>query len=92
MNDLATYMYDQIYQCTTNRGHFMKLFNTSVIIKGIDHFLVQILGISLVFHEYKLGDIQLIICKSGTTFTGVKPSSLAKGYDSGPPSLHPWQI
>jgi hypothetical protein len=20
------------------------------------------------------------------------PSSLAKGYDSGPPSLHPWQI
>jgi hypothetical protein len=23
---------------------------------------------------------------------GYNPSSLAKGYDSGPPSLHPWQI
>ena len=23
---------------------------------------------------------------------GADPSSLAKGYDSGPPSLHPWRI
>jgi hypothetical protein len=27
-----------------------------------------------------------------STDSPLLPSSLAKGYDSGPPSLHPWQI
>jgi hypothetical protein len=26
------------------------------------------------------------------SFTDLESSSLAKGYDSGPPSFHPWQI
>jgi hypothetical protein len=36
----------------------------------------------------------LVIClvKKNKQIADVKPSSLAKGYDLGPPSLHPWQI
>jgi hypothetical protein len=37
---------------------------------------------------------QLKVSKVGSIYgrSSIKTSSLAKGYDSGPPSLHPWEI
>ena len=42
--------------------------------------------------SHRTGDKQKLLVLPNFEFLPEKPSSLAKGYDSGPPSLHPWQI
>ena len=52
-------------------------------------YLISVLAVEdrhVAFSEYN-GSVARIICVAVAT-----PTSLAKGYDLGPPSLHPWRI
>jgi O-antigen/teichoic acid export membrane protein len=56
---------------------------------GVFAVFSAIIGILVVFST---GKVEFLIITMKSKDEAVKASSLAKGYNLGPPSLHPWQI